>query len=168
MHELLLFAQVPPDRHALVLQLLSGIAAMKPARVLERHLIFKPRKGDVADTRTAARPQLEIVKPLLEQLRGAPYHLQLIGEVPVKAFSEVDDVVMVDDDAELEVAPKNYDFEKQIWSLKFYDQPEVAKTRPVTSRLIFSVDRLENKAFEVLSAMKYEYDIQSIRAQLTL
>ncbi|KAI5284824.1 Mediator of RNA polymerase II transcription subunit 18 [Ascosphaera aggregata] len=42
MHQHLLFAPVSASQHRDVLAQLTGIAAMQPVRVLERHLIFKP------------------------------------------------------------------------------------------------------------------------------
>ncbi|KAI9708021.1 MAG: Mediator of RNA polymerase II transcription subunit 18 [Bogoriella megaspora] len=42
MQELLLYGQVPASRHSQVLNILAGIAAMQPRRVVERHLLYKP------------------------------------------------------------------------------------------------------------------------------
>lgn len=45
MHELLLYGQVPLERHDQVLKILAGIAAMQPQTLFERHLIYKPMRS---------------------------------------------------------------------------------------------------------------------------
>lgn len=42
MHELLLFGQIPAARHEQLLNILAGLSAMQPQRVLERHVLFRP------------------------------------------------------------------------------------------------------------------------------
>jgi mediator of RNA polymerase II transcription subunit 18 len=44
MHELLLFGQIPAARHEQLLNILAGLSAMQPQRVLERHVLFKPAR----------------------------------------------------------------------------------------------------------------------------
>jgi hypothetical protein len=44
MHELLLYGQVPLERHDQALKILAGIAAMQPQTLFERHLIYKPMR----------------------------------------------------------------------------------------------------------------------------
>jgi hypothetical protein len=85
MHELLLFAQVPPSRHNYVLNVLTGLAAMQPQPILEKHLIFKP-----ARLPAAARPahvgafqgvQNSQLQALQGQTSGDLYYLQLVGDI---------------------------------------------------------------------------------------
>jgi len=85
MHELLLFAQVPPSRHNYVLNVLTGLAAMQPQHILEKHLIFKP-----ARLPAAARPahvgafqgvQNSQLQALQGQTSGDLYYLQLVGDI---------------------------------------------------------------------------------------
>jgi mediator of RNA polymerase II transcription subunit 18 len=45
MHELLLYGQVPLERHDQLLKVLAGIAAMQPQTLFERHLIYKPMRS---------------------------------------------------------------------------------------------------------------------------
>ena len=45
MHELLLYGQVPLERHDQVLKILAGIAAMQPQTLFERHLIYRPMRS---------------------------------------------------------------------------------------------------------------------------
>lgn len=46
MHELLLYGQVPVERHDQVLKILAGVAAMQPQTLLERHLIYRPMRSN--------------------------------------------------------------------------------------------------------------------------
>lgn len=46
MHELLLYGQVPVDRHEQVLKILAGISAMQPRAFFERHLIYRPMRSN--------------------------------------------------------------------------------------------------------------------------
>ncbi|KAK6008096.1 hypothetical protein QM012_004910 [Aureobasidium pullulans] len=46
MHELLLYGQVPLERHDQVLKILAGVAAMQPQTLFERHLIYKPMRSN--------------------------------------------------------------------------------------------------------------------------
>lgn len=45
MHELLLYGQVPLERHDQVLKILAGVAAMQPQALFERHLIYRPMRS---------------------------------------------------------------------------------------------------------------------------
>ncbi|KAH0141667.1 hypothetical protein KCU86_g23856, partial [Aureobasidium melanogenum] len=45
MHELLLYGQVPLERHDQVLKILAGVAAMQPQTLFERHLIYRPMRS---------------------------------------------------------------------------------------------------------------------------
>ncbi|KAL8748412.1 MAG: hypothetical protein Q9184_007321 [Pyrenodesmia sp. 2 TL-2023] len=67
MHELLLHASVPAGRHAQVLSILAGIAAMQPQPFHEKHMIYKP-----------TRPVTRVVKPV-----GGSQTLQL--SIPTQA-----------------------------------------------------------------------------------
>ena len=42
MHELLLTSPLPPHRHTQLLNILSGLSAMQPAPLYEKHVVFKP------------------------------------------------------------------------------------------------------------------------------
>lgn len=45
MHELALYGQIPSTRYEQVLNILAGVAAMKPQTAYERHLIYKPLRN---------------------------------------------------------------------------------------------------------------------------
>lgn len=85
MHELLLFAQVPPSRHNYVLNILVGLAAMQPQPIYEKHLIFKParspagtRPAHVGAVQGVQNPQLQALQG---QISGDLFYLQLVGDI---------------------------------------------------------------------------------------
>ncbi|KAH0543643.1 hypothetical protein FGG08_002081 [Glutinoglossum americanum] len=189
MHELLLFAQIPLSRHNQLLRILCGIAGTQPQRVVERHLIFMPRKihdsrgQQVGGTQTVQNQQAQALQG---QLHGELFHLQLVGEIDDGQFADEDgrtlegeqeeeDEVMKDAaGGKIEILAKPepsplkapsgdsvekpfYHFEKQRWSLRFHDLPEVPVRRPVTSRMVSSVDIIDGNAIEFMDALGYKY-----------
>src|SRR2546423_395569 len=149
MHELLLFGQVPPARHGQLLQILAGISGMQPVRIIERHLIFKPKKsprqwtvhvGGTQAVQEKTNPKAQQGELFYKQLVGVVQEEDFGGSEKVPAVARGEDAVMEDTEAGQDSSASRpdgrYDFNKQVWSLNFYDQPEVAGRRPVTSRLI--------------------------------
>jgi len=157
---------------------------MQPQRVLERHLIFKPRRtpgqrgAQVGGTQGVQNAQAQALQG---QLGGELYYLQLVGEVEEGEFEPRKnasaeaagdhDETMLD---ESESGPSEgtvksngdavnggegglYNFAKQTWSLRFNDLPEVTGRRPVTSRLISSIDIVEGDALDFMNALGYNY-----------
>ena len=175
MHELLLFAQVPPARHAQLLRIISGIAGMRPQPITERHLLFKPRKppgfgmGQVGGSQGIQTSQIQALQG---QMQGELFFLQLVGEIDPGLFPPSDDPASAPSDGDTAMedsgdgtaeetkadpndAKEGYDFEKQAWSLRFNDLPEVAGRRPVTSRMISGVDIIEGDALDFMRAFGY-------------
>lgn len=74
MHELLLYGQVPLERHEQALKILAGIAAMQPRTFFERHLIYKPMRSNEDNKpnkkfpNKAIKPQTVIYQQLVRQL----------------------------------------------------------------------------------------------------
>ena len=84
MHELSLWGQVPADRHDIVLRCLSGLAEMKPQKVLRRHMVFKAVRRIPRPTDTAATGPMQALNA---RLRGDLYYVQLVGDVTNKDYS---------------------------------------------------------------------------------
>ncbi|KAI9852880.1 MAG: Mediator of RNA polymerase II transcription subunit 18 [Thelocarpon superellum] len=182
MHELLLFAQVPATRHEQLLKIIAGVAGMQPRRLLERHLLFKPKRapgstsGLVGGSQGIANQQAQALQG---QLQGELFYLQLVGEVEESQFPDAGDVkhpsaggdtVMLDVSEERETsgekqagetngvhAAQSYDFERQSWTLRFNDLPEVAGRRPVTSRAISGVEIVDGDGMGFMDAFGYDY-----------
>ena len=180
MHELLLFGQVPAARHAHLLKVLAGVAGMQSQRVLERHLIYRPKGKpglSVPHVGGSQGIQTQQAQALQGQMQGELFYLQLVGDLDPAAFplavgaavQEVaSDSVMRDVDAADGAhgkAPaaeepgvqqhKAYAIDGQAWSMRFSDLPEVAGRRPVTSRLISSADIVDGDALRFMDAFGY-------------
>ncbi|KAI9874271.1 MAG: Mediator of RNA polymerase II transcription subunit 18 [Pleopsidium flavum] len=176
MHELLLFAQVPPLQHNQLLKILAGVAGMQPHRVVERHLIFKPRRSSGqswAPVGGSQGVQNSQTQALQGQLHNELFYLQLVGEVSESSFgsrtaanvkgSEHEDLDMRENDDDEEGGGREqpngnkHQQEKQAWSLEFRDFPEVPGRRPVTSRMMSSVDIVAGDAAAFLDSLGYSY-----------
>ncbi|KAI9829082.1 MAG: Mediator of RNA polymerase II transcription subunit 18 [Thelocarpon impressellum] len=183
MHELLLFGQVPSARHGHILKIIAGIAGMQPQRLIERHLIFKPKGKPVSGAAHVGGSQgiqNQQAQALQGQMQGELFYIQLVGEVDQTLFpngadegathSSNEDAVMKDVSTTGEEAGRDaakdtsgaqaseaYDFDKQAWAIRFSDLPEVAGRRPVTSRMIAGADLTEGDAMEFTDAFGYSY-----------
>ena len=88
MHELLLFAQVPHSRYNYILNVLTGIAAMQPVPILEKHLIFKP-STPFTGTKAAHVGAFQGVQgvqklaALQGQAGGEMFYVQVVGDMAV-------------------------------------------------------------------------------------
>lgn len=183
MHELSLMCQVPSARHEQISQILTGLTAMQPARVIERHLIFKPRRvpgvkgGQVGGSQGIQNPQTQALQG---QLQGELFYLQLVGEVKDNAFPSTNDAgvppdhgadTTMEDVAATGAAAREKlngltpvsngsspsGLAKQSWSLRFNDLPEVPGKRPVTSRMISTVDIMEGDVMKFMDEFGYRF-----------
>jgi Med18 protein len=144
--------------------------------------MFMPRKihdsrgQQVGGTQTVQNQQAQALQ---SQLQGDLFHLQLVGDVDdgqfpdevLSAREKAEDELMKDaEEGNAETRGRQgldgslgdalerpfYDFEKQTWSLRFSDLPEVAGRRPVASRMISSVDIIDGNAIEFMDALGYK------------
>lgn len=177
MHELLLFGQVSAAQHELVLKILAGVAAMQPQPLAERHLIFMPTKSPTANTQVGAKQGVQgsQAQALKSQMHGDVFYLQLVGTLDndqdggnqkSKAVSE--DTVMSQGftggtneingpflENEAKVRRQDKAVTRQEWSLEFRDLPEVPGRRPVTSRLMASVQIADGDAIRFIEELGY-------------
>lgn len=107
MHELLLYGQVPNARLEQVLQVLAGVAAMKPQLVYERHLMYRQKSSPEAQRQSKKFPNRQIKPPTL-----LVHHLQ--RELDEDDFGEESPVKPASGDDEA-AAP---------WILRAADVPE--------------------------------------------
>ena len=169
MHELLLLGQVPRAQHEQLLKIIAGVAGMDPVRVTERHLMFRPKRTPTskdAPIGASQGVQNEQHQVLQGQLKGEMFYVQLVGEL-VEPFSDDEpDVPHMDSiDGILEQKPlwevPGEDLEPgaspYLWSLCFYDLPEVSGRRTATSRMISKVEIVGGDAMGFMDAMGYRY-----------
>jgi len=170
MHELLLFGQVPSKRHDQLLKVLTGVAAMQPHTIVERHLVFKPRRPIASGTRAPAKPGAQ-VQAIQSQMQGDLFYLQLVGNMTASAAPATGDIstqlpeggrqlavnkASREDNGNALAKDSVIDLTARPWSLEFRDLPEIQGRRPVTSRLMASVAITEGDPLGVIEALGYK------------
>ncbi|KAL8980099.1 MAG: hypothetical protein Q9177_005971 [Variospora cf. flavescens] len=181
MHELLLHASVPTARHAQVLSVLAGVAAMQPQPFHERHLIYKPTRPP---TRAAVQiggsqaVQQNSTQKAKAGLQEDLFYLHLVEDLvedAEKGGMSDGDVVMEDVhglSGEDEVSgmiedehssgriqdPSHTDPKSSTrWTFQFRDVPEPGNRRPCTTRLIADTPITGGDGSAFMSAMEYTH-----------
>ncbi|KAI9882146.1 MAG: hypothetical protein M1823_006110 [Watsoniomyces obsoletus] len=161
MHELLLLGTVPASRHDQLLKILAGITGMPPNHVLERHVVFKPKRSPSSREVSVGASQAvqnQQIQALQGQMKGELFHLQLVGDISdARSPSEVNQISPDDETQETQDRGDTQDEASSIWSLCFYDLPEVGGRRPVTSRMISKIDILEGDGGNFMDSLGYTY-----------
>lgn len=80
MHELLLFGQVPAARHEQMLNILAGLTAMQPQRVVELHEQYRPARHIQRTVQVGGSQGVQSAqkKVLQDQLNKDLYYAQLV------------------------------------------------------------------------------------------
>ena len=182
MHELLLFGQVPSSRHDQVLKILAGIAAMQPQQIAARHLLFKPTRPSSAranQNSSSTGVQSSQAQALQAQMQGDLFYMQLVGDVKenyqktvpasdiateISGITNLGDRVDTDSsqqptsngNSHYKMAQSDPTLPQQNWSLEFRDLPEVPGRRPVTSRLMASVNITDGDPIIFMDALGYK------------
>ncbi|KAL4868791.1 hypothetical protein BDV12DRAFT_169038 [Aspergillus spectabilis] len=163
MHELLLFASVPPQQHHELLQQLAGLTAMQPRHRIERRLIFKAhRKPGLANARgvPSRNGQGADLVRLNKMLNGQMFYTQVVGPISeadfgVKSLSSEDsDAAMTGTD---QTAGSSYDYDSQPWKLEFRDIPEAGTRSTITARLMASATLPKGDIVTPMSAWGYSF-----------
>jgi mediator of RNA polymerase II transcription subunit 18 len=142
MHELLLFGQLPAARHGQLLNVLAGLSAMQPKRVIERHVLFKPTREPVelavvrgAGTGTKdGQPQPKKKQQQQPQQTGDLYHTHLVKDLDDNDFGPA-----ADGDRRMDSDGSDGEDEKHVWRLRFEDVPEPGK-RTAILRMVETTD----------------------------
>ncbi|KIW05322.1 hypothetical protein, variant [Verruconis gallopava] len=137
MHELLLFGQIPAARHEQLLNILAGLAAMQPQRVLERHVLFKPtRIPQAAGPARGGSQGVVSQKQNQQAVRNANtdvFHLELVKALSELEFGKGSESMEVD---------ATVTEQEGHWELRFKDTPQPGK-RPTILR---SAETIEIKS----------------------
>lgn len=166
MHEILLFASVPAVQHHDLLQQLSGLTAMQPNPIFERHLVFKAyRKPGFIKARQGGSQDVQAheIQRLNKMLNAGLYYMQVVGEVgaqdfgthappppasssiPATSTSTSSDVTMHGTEAVVESsqepqAKADTDTSSfasdRTWKVEFKDIPDAGTGSAVTSRFV--------------------------------
>ncbi|KAI4158563.1 MAG: hypothetical protein LQ346_009116, partial [Caloplaca aetnensis] len=91
MHELLLYALVPTARHAQVLSILAGIAAMEPQQFHEQHMIYKPTRPATRAVKPVGGSQTLQSSNPTQAPQGDLYYLHFVEDLVEKRRGEADD-----------------------------------------------------------------------------
>ncbi len=91
MHELLLHAPVPTVRHAQVLSILAGIAAMEPQPFHEKHMIYKPTRPATRAVKPVGGSQTLQSSNPTQASQGDLYYLHLVEDLVEKRPGEAND-----------------------------------------------------------------------------
>jgi mediator of RNA polymerase II transcription subunit 18 len=111
MHELLLYGQVPLERHDQVLKILAGIAAMQPQTFYERHMIYRPVRS-AQDNKPNKKFPNKPVKP-------QPLTFQhLVRQLDQSEFGKDSAILLESEDNESVSRPA------YTWRLKTQETPE--------------------------------------------
>ena len=136
MHELNLYGQVIFERYEQVLNILAGVAAMQPQRVLERHIIYKPLRepdepganlGRRGGTQQVAQKQKQVAAPVVL------YHNKLIQQLDENDFGSLPKEGGKSLSADIE------DGDDPVWSQVFNDIPDTGD-RGVSIRFTNTTD----------------------------
>lgn len=160
MHELLLFASVPPYQHHDLLQQLAGLTAMQPLPRLERRLIFKAyRQPGWIDVRTGASQDLQgsELHRLNKMLNGGTFHTQVIGAVAEDDFGASQDALMSGAGENNPPNKHEYDYDNQSWRLEFRDVPEAGTRSAVTARLMANASLPKGDLISLMNAWGYRF-----------
>ncbi|MCJ1279118.1 Mediator of RNA polymerase II transcription subunit 18 [Puttea exsequens] len=170
MHELLLFGRIPPSQHPHLLHILSGISAMQPIPLLEKHRIFTPTRSTTdtpAKTQGGAAKDEYAQKSLQAAAKGDLFVVQLVADVLAVAAGsggagereegamEGVEVAGGDGEGETHGEGRVREAVREQWTLQFRDIPEVARQRPVTTRLMADVPVAAGDAMAFMRALGY-------------
>lgn len=117
MNQHMLFASVPAQDYDGVLSQLSGICAMQPVPVYERHLVFEAYKpsGFMKPSIGATQHlQAGLTQQLNKAISSSTYFLQAVGEISANDFATPGG------------GETNYKASKQPWRVEFNDIPSAA------------------------------------------
>ncbi|KAL8748266.1 MAG: hypothetical protein Q9199_008222, partial [Rusavskia elegans] len=96
MHELLLHGAVPTNRHAQVLSILAGIAAMQPQPFHERRLIYKPTRPvtrpsmQIGGSQAVQSKQMNPMQAVQGAIQGDLFYLHLVEDLAVEGRGKRD------------------------------------------------------------------------------
>jgi mediator of RNA polymerase II transcription subunit 18 len=160
MHELLLYGQLPAARHGQLLNVLAGLSAMQPKRIIERHVLFKPTRGPVqldivrgAGAGTQAQTQAKKKQQQQVQQTGELYHTHLVKDLEEEDFGRV-----VNGDQPMDLDGSDEDEEQRAWRLRFEDVPEGGK-RTAILRMVENTDLPEGDTQAYMEGLGYRYKI---------
>ncbi|KAK5158637.1 hypothetical protein LTR04_005172 [Oleoguttula sp. CCFEE 6159] len=159
MHELSIFGQVPAARHEQVLNILAGVAAMQPQRVLELHVVYAPSRSRIDRNAPVKGGTQDIAqKKKSAQAAGDVFYQQLVRDVREQEFGRVSSFAfeLESKSGETVTEPGLSDSQpsQKPWTLQFYDVPEPGK-RTVVSRVYSITEITRGDAHRFAKGLQY-------------
>ncbi|KAF1991291.1 hypothetical protein K402DRAFT_323070 [Aulographum hederae CBS 113979] len=156
MHELLLYGQVPAFRQTQVLQILTGLTAMQPHPVLERHIIYKPTapKGNsksVGGSQTIADPKKRSQQ---SSVNMDIFYAQLVQDLEESDFGAVEGEGEGGD--KMDGSTGGESKKEKPWKFEFQGTP-LAGAKEVLSRFVQGTELADGDPQLYLSSNGYSY-----------
>lgn len=168
MHELLLYGQVSVGRHDQVLKILAGVAAMQPRRILERRVIYKPKREPEEPGSNLRRGGTQAVGVKQTKQTAAPalYYTKLVQKLSEEDFGEE---AGLPHDAGKSLCADVEDGQEPVWSSLFEDIPDTGD-RGVSMRFTNTTDILSGDPHAYMIASgpnQYEFLVYSFRSDMS-
>jgi len=157
MHELLLFGQVPAARHEQMLNVLAGLTAMHPQRVVELHEHYRPAHQIQRTVQVGGSQGVQSVqkKTLQDQLSKDLYYAQLVRTLDESVLLR--DVAMEGQEATNGVEPSAVGAQAPCpWSLHIHETPEAGK-RPAILRAVSNINIVDGDPQSYTTALGYRF-----------
>ncbi|KAI5301847.1 Mediator of RNA polymerase II transcription subunit 18 [Ascosphaera pollenicola] len=139
MHQHLLFAPVTAAQHPDVLAQLTGVAAMRPVRVIERHLIFKPFRRSTETRLSSLDLQSVDGQRLNKILNGAMHYIHAVGPLSDADFAGAAGAA------------------EQEWEIVFNDTPIAGSKIPVNTRVTSTASLPYGDPLPFLNSLGFNY-----------
>lgn len=155
MYELLLFGQVPAARHEQMLNILAGLTAMHPQRVVELHEQYRPAHQIQRTVQVGGSQGVQSVqkKTLQDQLSKDLYYAQLVRTLDESVL--LHDVAMEGQEATSGVEPSAVGVQAPCpWSLHIHETPEAGK-RPAILRAVSNINFVDGDPQSYMTALGY-------------
>jgi mediator of RNA polymerase II transcription subunit 18 len=153
MHELLLLGQVPANRQAQVLGVLSGLTAAQPQRVVERHVLFRPLRNAPSEGPQKGGTQVIAANKAAQSATGKElFHLRLVKKVVQANFGRGDG----DEASSKTVDDEPKTASNEGWEMVFRDIPEPGK-RSASLRMVQQIPIQGDDPMRFMELQGYKY-----------
>jgi mediator of RNA polymerase II transcription subunit 18 len=153
MHELLLYGQVPAARHEQLLNILAGITAMQPQRVVERHALYKPTRTSAPTLvqRGGTQGVQNVQKQAQNQRVTDLHYIHLVKIVEENDFGQRAEAA-----SSMNAVHADDSKPENPWTIQFQDTPEPGK-RPASLRYVSMTEVIQGDVQQYMVGFGYRY-----------
>jgi len=153
MHELLLLGQVPANRQAQVLGVLSGLTAAQPQRLVERHVLFRPLRNAPSEGPQKGGTQVLAANKAAQSAAGKElFHVRLVKKVVPADFG----LGASDEASSKAVSGESKTTSNEGWEMIFRDIPEPGK-RSASLRMVQHIPVKGDDPMKFMELQGYKY-----------